>query len=376
MARDAAATERFLFVVTAHVPDQRNCNLLTRTVDSIRRHHPTALTLVFDNASPAGNVEAALAAFDAQARSAVLVSRQEASQLQLGSWHAASVLLHARHADPATRERLRSARRVVTLQHSTALTRSLPPTTWPGCGASVLTETYKSTFYWNKRFENRKGSALWFASRAAEQMGIVCTRPCLNTSTGVPNWIVGHNWRVVPHAALDFTRDGWEAMSSALWGRASRHREAGGSGSIGDGRHTGSPAVSAMLHALDSGKISRKECNGALERFVGILRSWLNGFNESLQRKHCSHFSRINGSLLKKTHGFTFGEAVGADADDWASSPRASSCTPAAAGRFASSLTGPGQGTDKLLGEHVPNCVAACRPACRPACTARASRVQ
>ena len=127
------------------------------------------------------------------------------------------------------------------------------------------------------------------------------------------------------------------------------------------------PAVSAMLHALDSGNISRKEFNGALERFAGILRAWLNGFNESLK---CSHFSRINGSLLHKTHGLTFGEAVDANADDWASSPRASSCTAAAAVRFASTLAGPGQGRDKLLGRHVPNCVAACRPACRPACTA------
>ena len=120
-----------LFVIAAHVPDRKNCDLLGRTVASIHCHHPGESILVVDNDSPEGNVNHTLRVTPATNVHIVL---QRPSRAQLGSWAAAWEWLQGVPTG-------RAYQRFVLLQHSTLLIRPLPPPR-PGCAATALCAVY------------------------------------------------------------------------------------------------------------------------------------------------------------------------------------------------------------------------------------------
>ena len=87
-----------VFVVTAHVPNERNYEVLVKTLRHIRCHHPNDFVLVVDNASPKGVVSRAVSAARRlsaweQSVNATHVVRREHSMGILSSWAATNEVL-------------------------------------------------------------------------------------------------------------------------------------------------------------------------------------------------------------------------------------------------------------------------------------------
>ena len=301
-----------LFVVAAHVPNQRNCNLLRSTVMSVFRFHPDdAFILVVDNDSPRGNVETSLSQLSQKHRGMVIVRRKVPTSLQVGSWGVAHQELHQGGAP----QRLARVGRVVTLQHSTLLTRSLPPLSprKSGCPALSLAPIINRKSFWQS-FERRRRGGMYLASGIAEGLGIRCYEPCLDTRTGQPvHKAPAVSWGVVPHAAVDFSRAGWEELCARMWSR--------------DGE-AALPQLRAMTHALDSGAVTHKELNGAVERLAGVLVAWLDRWAGGNKGAACAHIQLANVSttppLVRKLHGHTMGYSLYANANE--SSAKAEAC--------------------------------------------------
>ena len=117
-----------LFVVAAHVPDSLNRALLAETLRSIALFHPGQPILVVDNASPPGHLPSALK--DVSHIGRVLVRTHSVSHGPLGAFQQADELLRGSELQPPPG-------RVVLLQHSTRLTRTLPQTP-AGCAGLAL----------------------------------------------------------------------------------------------------------------------------------------------------------------------------------------------------------------------------------------------
>ena len=170
-----------LFVVAAYVMDERNRGLLQRTLVSIDCHHPrNAATLVVDNASPAGHIEASIAAAQGCAcdhepssgghrrrvrLSAVSVWREAVSRGQLGTWAA---------ADRYLRGHAQNAELIVLLQHSTAL--AAPVRLPPGCAAVALSTLVNRTS--GGAWMSPSANYMRWASEVAAALKIKCAHPC------------------------------------------------------------------------------------------------------------------------------------------------------------------------------------------------------
>jgi hypothetical protein len=213
--------QRALFVVAAHVPDGRNCDLLAQTLASIACFHPGQIVLVVDNASPLGAVDASIAAAQSRSKaSGAHVVRQNVSRGQIGAWAAADRVLSEgwlRDDQPEL---------IVLLQHSTALAR---PVVLPvRCEAAALSTMVNVSAGGGWLAATEYG--MQWASAVAEAVRISCAPPC--TRGVLPSRFAApvpspHSsrapleWAAASHAVLALSRAAFERLATLrMWPRA------------------------------------------------------------------------------------------------------------------------------------------------------------
>ena len=341
----AVQPESLLFLVTAHTPTQRACDQLSLTLNSIRSAHATSMVLVVDNDSPANNVAHVLSRFRNDT-AMWPTQRQSPSYIQFGALGIANRLIRGpggmRAANallvdaPLTRrmyKRVREVARVVTLQHSTSLVIPMPPPPNARCVATLVF-VWVDRHHYMEPFEQRREGAFGLASTIlTEGMQIPCDAPCINATTGAL-LDTKYDWTLAQHSALDMTRAGWDRLNDALWGVPATSGAETDDARDWDPRTDPRvmPQVRSLLYAVDRGSVSRREVNGAMERWMGVVASWLNGWRDD-GGTLCNHFSR-SGYVAQKVHGDTLGErGVGAANASYVE-PRAQRCrAPRASGR-------------------------------------------
>jgi len=126
-----------LFVVTAHVPDDRNFQVLVRTLRHLRCHHPNNFVLVVDNASPHKEVvRRAVAVVAHPSTNKTRIIRRDHSMGILTSWAAADEVLDDWRSYGVPPD----WKYVVFLQHTTVPCRPIP-TNRLQCDATALAGT-------------------------------------------------------------------------------------------------------------------------------------------------------------------------------------------------------------------------------------------
>jgi hypothetical protein len=198
---------RFLFVITAHVPDRRNYGLLVTALRSVHCFYPRERVLVVDNASPLGDhVDRAVAEASANVTGASFHTiRREPSLGVLSAWAAADEALD----DPSL-----VPERLVFLQHSTRLCRPVPAPRKPGCAASPLAGVVPMDAARSRHFVERFG----WVCQLAEAVGIACSPPCQRRGTQCGGRQRCIDWLSASHWAIAYTRAGWRQLASyQLW---------------------------------------------------------------------------------------------------------------------------------------------------------------
>lgn len=274
-----------LFVVAAHVANERNGDLLNGTVRSIQRYHPTMPILVVDNASPAQRagdpptqrVEDALGPSRTEY---VRVMRTPWSAGQLGSWALAD-----RELGPGGAYAAANITRVILLQHSTRLSRKplFPRDVNAGlCPLVAAAGSYAlmqgvNVSAWDDAFAPLKSRLdPNLALAILEEVGPVPCAQCIAANRSGVQASALLPWALARHGVLDCTRPAFEALGElGLWGALGWSR-------------AGRPqldAVGSLARVLQSrGACALGEWNQDLERLAGILVIWFAAGLPGLQR--------------------------------------------------------------------------------------------
>ena len=344
-AAATASTEpssALLFVIAAHITDDRNCDILGRTLRSIQCYHPgdDARVLVVDNESPAGNVEAAVAAARSIA-GRVIIRREDTSRGQLGSWAVADRFLRAS---------LRRPQSVILMQHSTVL--AAPVHLPRGCSAAALAEPVNRTSG-GSWLQAEEGGMRW-ATAVAEGLHVHCAAPC--TFRTLPSryysssdraWASKRGpvleWAAAAHAVLCLSWRAWQRLAAMrLWPVTEALGYAAPLRALAPlWRHApcAEGGIRTLLPCLDSSTIKLHTINGGLEKLAGILLAKLNEdamVNAHLDRDADVDVVRgrvdgLDGCFLPrgvlKVHGMTFHEQIASHRGNGSSAAkRRSSC--------------------------------------------------
>ena len=315
-----------LFVIAAHVPDDRNAGLLNDTLQSISRFSPGNPVLVVDNASPVGMVQGVLRRWQTQTRqereitpsTTVHVIRSDVSRGQIGSWQAADALLGRSGSSSASDE---PRPRVALLQHSTRLIAPLPLKLPHGCRALELASHIDPSHDSAARRWVSSSDGIW-ASNMAGELSVPCgpackaatmPRACLDLPDAESHQDLAciracarwkcSDWAPAANACLLLSPSAWDAFREfGMWpvpakGWASQPRMVDATGAE-EMVHPSS--FSRAVWSNRSGALQLRAMHSGVELLSGMLLAHINGYPKPPGKCSCNR-----AWCVDKRHGWT-----------------------------------------------------------------------